>query len=76
MTCIAATPQSDLRTSWGAAFAALGAALTASVRVLFVLQERARERAQLAELGPEALKDMGLSPADVDRELRRPLLPW
>lgn len=35
-------------------------------------QELARERRQLAMLGDEALKDLGLSRADVLRESERP----
>jgi uncharacterized protein YjiS (DUF1127 family) len=40
---------------------------------LLALQRQWREREQLAELSDAALKDLGLSRADIDAELRRPV---
>jgi uncharacterized protein YjiS (DUF1127 family) len=62
----------DVRGAWVAVFVAFGGALAASVRFLMAAQERAQQRARLAELGPEALKDMGLTRGDVERTLQRP----
>lgn len=62
----------DVRGAWVAVFVALGAALGASVRFLMAVQERAQQRARLAELGPDELKDMGLTRGDVERTLQRP----
>jgi len=39
---------------------------------LSLMMSVVRERRQLRQLGPEALKDMGLDKADVARELARP----
>ena len=36
------------------------------------VQERAQQRARLAELGPDELKDLGLTRGDVERTLQRP----
>ena len=39
---------------------------------LLVWQERARQRAALASLEPHLLKDIGVSAADAEREVRKP----
>ena len=62
----------DVRGAWAAVFVALGAALGASVRFLMEAQERAQQRARLAELGLHELKDMGLTRGDIERTLQRP----
>ncbi len=62
----------DVRGAWVAVFVALGAALGASVRFLMAAQERAHQRARLAELGARELKDMGLTRGDIERTLQRP----
>jgi uncharacterized protein YjiS (DUF1127 family) len=62
----------DVRRAWIAVFVALGGALSASARFLMAVQERAQQRARLAELGPDELKDMGLTRGDVERTLQRP----
>lgn len=46
---------------------------TAAVLMLLDWQRDMRERAHLATLPNEILKDVGLSRADVDAELRKPL---
>lgn len=54
---------------------ACDAALRQVARALFALlaaQRRWREREQLAALSDAALKDVGLSRADIDAALRRP----
>lgn len=61
----------DVRGAWVAVFVAFGAALGASVRFLMAAQERAQQRARLAELGPNELKDMGLTRGDIERTLQR-----
>ena len=62
----------DLRGAWVAVFLALGGAIGASVRFLMAAQERAQQRARLAELGSRELKDMGLTRGDIERTLQRP----
>jgi len=61
----------DVRGAWVAVFVALGAALAASVRFLMEAQERAQQRARLIELGPNELKDMGLTRGAIERTLQR-----
>jgi uncharacterized protein YjiS (DUF1127 family) len=63
----------DLRGAWRAAFAAVGAALSASVLAVVIWQERAQARARLERLDEAALKDMGLTSADVSREIEKPV---
>jgi uncharacterized protein YjiS (DUF1127 family) len=62
----------DVRGAWVAVFVALGAALGASVHFLMAVQERAQQRARLREMGPDMLKDVGLTRGDVERTLQRP----
>lgn len=76
MTCIAQTHSVDLRSAWLAAFAALGAALAASVRIVLAARRQRHERMRLAELGPGLLKDLGLTRADVETEYSRPFSPY
>ena len=71
MTNLVQTANPDLGSAWRAVLTALGAALRASVRALFDWQERAHERARMAELDGAALKDMGLTRGDVERQLQR-----
>jgi uncharacterized protein YjiS (DUF1127 family) len=61
----------DVRGAWVAVFVAFGGALGASLRFLMAAQERAQQRARLAELGPRELKDMGLTRGDIERTLQR-----
>jgi uncharacterized protein YjiS (DUF1127 family) len=49
-----------------------GAFLTGLFDILVRWQARARERNHLAGLSDDALKDIGLSRADVERESRKP----
>jgi uncharacterized protein YjiS (DUF1127 family) len=49
-----------------------GALLTALVLRLLEWQRRARERHELAALSDEALRDVGLSRADIFEEARKP----
>jgi uncharacterized protein YjiS (DUF1127 family) len=65
------TANPEVGSAWRAAFVALGAALSASVSAVFAMQERASERARLAELDADALKDMGLTRGDVERQLQK-----
>jgi uncharacterized protein YjiS (DUF1127 family) len=51
---------------------AADAVLTAIFDVLLRWQDRIRQRYDLAELRDAALKDIGLSRADVEREVRKP----
>jgi uncharacterized protein YjiS (DUF1127 family) len=60
--------------AWFGVLTALGAALAASVRFVLALQERAQQRARLAELDAASLKDMGLTQGDVMRELQKSAL--
>jgi uncharacterized protein YjiS (DUF1127 family) len=71
MTSLANCCGPDLRDAWRDVFSALGAALVASVHAVMRIQERARERHALRSLGPEQLKDMGLTPGDVEHILQR-----
>ncbi len=47
-------------------------AATRAVRTLLTWQERDRQRHALAQLDARMLKDLGLSRADVEREVRKP----
>ena len=47
-------------------------AATRAVRTLLTWQERDRQRRALAQLDARMLKDIGLSRAEVDLELRKP----
>ncbi|MFN4275737.1 MAG: DUF1127 domain-containing protein [Ferrovibrio sp.] len=62
---------------WGGRLGrACDAALRKAARALsglLALQRHWREREQLAELSDATLKDLGLSRADIDAELRRPV---
>ncbi|MBI1244892.1 MAG: DUF1127 domain-containing protein [Alphaproteobacteria bacterium] len=58
--------------AWRAAFSAVGVAVSTSVVALAIWQDRARARARLEGLDDSALKDMGLSRADVSREIEKP----
>ena len=71
MSNLIQTANPEVGSAWRAAFVAFGAALTASVSAIFAMQERASERARMAELGPDALKDMGLTRGDVERQLQK-----
>jgi uncharacterized protein YjiS (DUF1127 family) len=71
MSNLIQTANPEVGSAWRAAFVALGAALTASVSAMFAMQERARERARMAELDADALKDMGLTRGDVERHLQK-----
>ncbi|MFN7193241.1 MAG: DUF1127 domain-containing protein [Rhodospirillales bacterium] len=62
----------NVRRAWIAVFVALGGALSASARFLMAAQERAQQRARLREMGPDMLKDVGLTRGDVERTLQRP----
>ncbi len=73
MTSVAMECGVDLRGAWRTAFAAVGAALSASVMALVLWQERAQARARLERLDEAALKDMGLTSADVSREIEKPV---
>lgn len=42
------------------------------VRTFSVWRQRRRERAQLAQLDPRLLNDIGLHPSDVEQEIRKP----
>lgn len=46
---------------------------TSVVLMLLDWQRQARERSELASLPPEILKDVGLSKADVHREVHKPV---
>ena len=56
--------------------AAFGASLVEALARLFepvlIWQERAKQRRALAQLDARMLKDLGLSRADVEREVRKP----
>jgi uncharacterized protein YjiS (DUF1127 family) len=73
MACVAINQEVDLGGAWRAAFSAVGAALSASVLAVVVWQERAQARARLERLDEAALKDMGLTTADVSREIEKPV---
>ncbi|MFN8759851.1 MAG: DUF1127 domain-containing protein [Tagaea sp.] len=60
--------------AWVAAASALKLALLATLAALILWQERSRQRAHLAELPDEILKDMGMSRGDALREAGK--LPW
>jgi uncharacterized protein YjiS (DUF1127 family) len=51
---------------------ALDRVLLKGAVVVFTWQENARQRHHLASLNDQALADMGLSPADVQREVDKP----
>jgi uncharacterized protein YjiS (DUF1127 family) len=63
-----------LGAAWYAVLTALAEALAASLRFAMALQERAQQRVRLADLDAAALKDMGLTPGDVARQLQKPML--
>ncbi|MCW5751066.1 MAG: DUF1127 domain-containing protein [Alphaproteobacteria bacterium] len=48
------------------------AILMRAVNLLLVWQDRARDRQQLAAMSDRALRDVGLSRADIDREASKP----
>lgn len=73
MVCLTANGDVDFRGAWREAFAAVGTALRASLLALVVWQERARDRTRLEGLDDAALKDMGISRADVSREIEKPV---
>ena len=73
MVCLTVNGEVDFRTAWCEAFAAIGTALGASLLAVVVWQERARARARLEGLDEAALKDMGLTRADVSREIDKPV---
>ncbi|MBI3507068.1 MAG: DUF1127 domain-containing protein [Proteobacteria bacterium] len=73
MICATANSEVDFRGAWREAFAALGAALQASLLAVIVWQERAQARNRLEGLDDAALKDMGLGRADVTREIEKPV---
>lgn len=52
---------------------ALSGALFSAVDVVMMWHERAKQRRQLAGLNDYELKDIGLSRADVEREVRKPI---
>jgi len=54
------------------AASALGRALRSGLETLIVWQQRESERRQLASLSDFHLNDMGLTRADVDREVIKP----
>lgn len=60
----------SLAGSW--AVQALGLALAHGLTALVVWQERARERRRLATLDERLLRDVGLSRADIEQEIRKP----
>jgi uncharacterized protein YjiS (DUF1127 family) len=60
--------------AWSGVASALKLALLASLAALILWQERSRQRAHLAELSEHALKDMGMTRADVEREVDK--APW
>lgn len=51
---------------------ALGLALACGLTALVLWQERARERRRLATLDERLLRDVGLSRADIEQEIRKP----
>ena len=71
MTSLTDSGAADFRVAWQNVFAALGAALRASVHALMDMQARARERSRLRELTPDMLKDVGLTRGDIERTLQR-----
>jgi uncharacterized protein YjiS (DUF1127 family) len=71
MTSLVQNNSVDVRGAWVAVLVAFGGALGASVQFLMAAQERARQRARLAELGARELKDMGLTRGDIERTLQR-----
>lgn len=73
MTCVTMACEVDLKGAWRMAFSAVGAALSASVLALVLMQERAQARARLERLDESALKDLGLTRADVSREIEKPV---
>jgi uncharacterized protein YjiS (DUF1127 family) len=73
MICQTVNGDVDFRTAWREAFAAIGTALGTSLLALVVWQERARDRTRLEGLDDAALKDMGISRADVSREIDKPV---
>jgi uncharacterized protein YjiS (DUF1127 family) len=60
--------------AWIGVATALKLALLASLAALVLWQERSRQRTHLAELSEHALKDMGMTRADVEREIDK--FPW
>ncbi len=72
MTSLTTSDAADFRVAWRNVFAALGAALRASVHALMDMQARAQERSRLREMTPEMLKDVGLTRGDIERTLQRP----
>jgi uncharacterized protein YjiS (DUF1127 family) len=73
MICQTVNGDVDFRTAWREAFAAIGTALGASLLAVVVWQERARDRTRLEGLDDAALKDMGITRADVSREIDKPV---
>ena len=71
MASLIAHESVNVRGAWVAVFVALGDAVAVSLRFLMAAQERAQQRARMAELGPRELKDMGLTRSDVERALAR-----
>lgn len=51
---------------------ALRAIIVRIIATLHQWQERARQRQALRELDERMLRDIGLTPSDVDRETRKP----
>jgi len=49
-----------------------GALVTRAVDLLMTWDERTRQRRQLRSLGDSMLRDLGLSPADVEVEVTKP----
>ncbi len=73
MVSLTADGNVDFRAAWRDAFAAFGTAIGASLLAVVVWQERASARFRLEGLDEAALKDMGLSRADVSREIEKPV---
>ncbi len=64
-----AAPTQDSGTRFGGA---IGRVTKAAVNMLLSWQQRARERHRLASFDEHMLRDLGLSRADIEFELRKP----
>jgi uncharacterized protein YjiS (DUF1127 family) len=67
-----APPMSPSRRRSSRATAAVAARVVAALALLRLWRRRARERALLATLDERMLRDIGVEPSDVEREINRP----
>jgi uncharacterized protein YjiS (DUF1127 family) len=61
----------SLGTAWHGVAVALGAAVAATMRAWSEARVRADERSAINVLGPQQLKDIGLTRGDIERTLQR-----